>query len=146
LVYEDGLRGFVQRFRFELGVIWSGVELDAFELAAISGRSFRSGRMVGSKWMDLKSQMSRPEPNSNFDASKRLQSRKGIDTGPDSVSKRDSSIVFVVYENVEFEQGLVVFFSHFLPFSSSSIHLSFFNSLLQTGPTGSRAYLAFYKT
>jgi hypothetical protein len=37
LVYEEGLRGFVQLLHLELGVIWPGVELDAFELAADFG-------------------------------------------------------------------------------------------------------------
>jgi hypothetical protein len=107
LVYEEGRRRILQGLRFELGVIWLRSELGTFELAASFCRWFKSGHIVGPKGMDLNSQIPRLEPNSNSDASKRLRSRKDIDTGPDSVSKRDYSVVFVISENVEFEQGSV---------------------------------------
>jgi hypothetical protein len=37
LVYEEGLGGFVQQFRLELGVTLPGIELDSFRLAADFG-------------------------------------------------------------------------------------------------------------
>jgi hypothetical protein len=45
--------------------------------------------MVGSKGMDLKSQMPRPEPNPNYCSSKIFRSRKDIDPGPYPVGERE---------------------------------------------------------
>jgi hypothetical protein len=48
-VQEDGLRGFVERLRNELQVIWPGVQLDSFELAADFGSLVQERRQRGLK-------------------------------------------------------------------------------------------------